>query len=134
MRHILASITSSAAPGRDLLIDDLGDIILDGGADLSEIEFVIRGLIDQAKNENEESVLESIYNLFRNAYFHGFLANEIAQATVAEVDRLPFGALIHAIDIVANSDLPFKRQVLERFLDSDNEEIRSAVVDCLSEL
>lgn len=112
---------------RDLRLDDLTDVIND--ADISEAEanaIVIRldNLLGSTGNADE---LESYFYLLASLYFKDRATTLIEDIVLKRLDTVGVGALIHCVEIIADSNLPAKQPLLQNLLQHSNPAIRNLV-------
>lgn len=125
MLALVEMTTNRPVADRDLLIDQMNDMITNGSVTRSDQEIVVEALLKLILRESDEAVSESIWNLLGNVYEKGPWKESIADAAVTLLDLLPAGCLAHVIPIIGGSNRHDKHVLLAPFTASSNNAIRA---------
>lgn len=134
MKELLNKISNSMEKNRDLLIDELNDLVESGSLNRSDKELVVGRLLELLDQESDPAVNESIFNLIGSVFEEGIAKEKIANSCVAYLHKLPPGCLVHAIPIIVKSNRPDKRALLEPFLNSSNIAVKTIAEESLREI
>jgi hypothetical protein len=121
-------------PLRDLAIDELADLF--ESHHLSEaikIQSVFK-LLQTVEMEESPSVIESIYNFFGIAFDDNICKIEIAEKCMQMLDRLEPGSLVHALPIIADSDLANRKELILKYLNSKNPAVEKVAKESLQQI
>jgi hypothetical protein len=127
-------IEDKSNQSRDLAIDELADLL--EGHHLSKavkIQSVFK-LLETVETEENPSVIESIYNLFGLAFDDNICKSEIADKCMHMLDRLEPGSLVHALPIIADSDLENKKALIFNYLNSGNPAVEKIAKESLQQI
>jgi hypothetical protein len=91
-------------------------------------------LLQTVETEENPSVIESIYNLFGIAFDDNICKSEIADKCMQMLDRLEPGSLMHAIPIIAVSDLENKKALILNYLNSGNPAVEKIAEESLQQI
>jgi hypothetical protein len=131
---ILELVEDKANHSRDLVIDELADLF--NGDHLSKTaktQTVLR-LLETVEREENPSVIESIYNLFGIAFADNICNSEIAEKCVKMLNRLESGSLVHALPIIAESDVVDRKSLILNYLNSGNPAIEKIAKESLQQI
>ena len=110
--QILELIASKVNQSRDLVVDELADLFEANHLSEAAKTQAVLSLVQIVEKEEDSSVVESIYNLFGIAFFENICTSEITEKCVEMLDRLKPGSIVHALPIIADSDLPNKKELI----------------------
>ncbi|WP_423009128.1 hypothetical protein [Undibacterium sp. JH2W] len=134
MNDLMNRISNPECKERDLLIDELNDHIVYGEVNSTDLEFIVKQLINQLKHEADPAVNESIFNLLATVFDNGDLTHLIADETAEVLNQLPAICLVHAIPIIAYSHRPDKSSLLQPFIHDKDDEVRKMISEILKDL
>jgi hypothetical protein len=127
-------IEGKAIKPRDLAIDDLADLF--DGNHLSEAlkTQAVLSLLKTVEKEENPSVVESVYNLFGIAFADNICNSEIVEKCVNMLNRLEPGSLVHALPIIADSDLENRKALILDYLNSGNPAVKEVANEALQKI
>lgn len=131
---ILELIEDKSNQSRDLAIDELADLF--ESHHLSEaikIQSIFK-VLQIVETEENSSVIESIFNLFGIAFDDNICKSEIVDKCMHMLDRLEPGSLVHALPIIADSDLENKKGLIINYLSSENPAIEKIAKESLQQI
>ena len=131
MNDLMNRISNPACKERDLLIDELNDLIVYGEVNPTDLESTVKQLMNQLKHEADPAVNESIFNLLATVFDNGDLTHLIADETAELLNQLPAICLVHAIPIIAYSHRPDKASLLRPFV---HDKVRKMISEILKDL
>ncbi|RKZ50577.1 MAG: hypothetical protein DRR16_19525 [Candidatus Parabeggiatoa sp. nov. 3] len=121
MNHaLLSKIYDRQQENRDRLVDELNDLVENNQFDEGEQAKIAKKLLVLLIDETNDAVFESVLNLLGGIYASGICVNAIASNIAGFINTLKPESLVHAIPIIAESNLPEKRKLLEPFLNSSH--------------
>jgi hypothetical protein len=129
IEETLTQIKDEVTQDRELLIDELCDLLENNRMSDEDQRLVVFQLASLLKTESNENVIESIFNLFGFAIFNSIYSDYITEISIAMLPDLKPGSLIHALSIIGESNLPNKKEYAEPYLLSDNPAIKEAAHD-----
>jgi hypothetical protein len=132
--EFLNLIKDEVNESRDLAIDDLADLF--DGNHLSEAlkTQAILSLLKTIEKEEDSSVVESTYNLFGIAFADNICNSEIAEKCANMLNRLEPGSLVHALSIIADSNLANKKALIYNYLNSTNPAVEKIAKESLQHM
>ncbi|TDM05458.1 MAG: hypothetical protein C4K60_11815 [Ideonella sp. MAG2] len=123
-KHLIDKVADKAVTDRDLLVDELADMIEGGSLLASDIVEVVNRLVNILGSEDDPAVMESIFNLLGSAFDRIGMQEDALLMIVSLLDRLQSGCLVHAIPLVGRSNFQNRRQLIAPFLNSPNIAVR----------
>lgn len=113
--EILRKIVNHSEPNRDLVVDDLNDLIESGQLHLKEKEEIVDFLVNVLASEVDEATYESIMNLLGNVFFDGVKEHQISASIVSLMPNMKATSLIHALPIIASSSVNNKVDIIKSY-------------------
>jgi hypothetical protein len=131
---ILASIEDKANSARGLAIDELADLFESDHLSEAEKMQAVSKLLQMVDQEEELFVIETIYNMFGIAFIDNICSSEIAQKCADMLHQLEPGSLVHALPIIAESDLSNRKELIIQYLSSENPAVEKVARESLQQL
>ena len=130
-KEVLQKIKDKKFLNRDQLIDTLSDFFENNLFPVNEQQDIVFELIEILKEEDTDSVIESIFNLLGIAFYSNICIDSIVEVSITLLDRLAPGSLVHALSIIGDSNLQNKGELIERYLASENPSVKDAAAEAI---
>ena len=120
MNQQLELIANASPESRDLLLDDLNDLLQSAPLEEDDAKVLVRDLSRLVDNKDSDAALESLFNVLGTLYAQGRARDEIEDIALKRMSSLPVGATVHALEIVGMSEIPSKRDLLATYTEHEN--------------
>lgn len=130
----LRGILDQSQSNRDLLIDELNDLLEQGQLTDAQIVHTANELAHLLVSESDPAVMESVLNFFGSACSRVGVLDGPVQIVISLLDQLPSGCLVHAIPFIGASRSPGKVKLITQFLTSSNPSVRAIAEKTLTDL
>ncbi len=134
LNALYRSIFDPALEQRDLLVDELGDLIRNEEPASDEQLHMAMELLSLIVPGCDQWLSESILYLVVDIFDKGIGRALIAPKVATLIAELPVSSLYFAIMIVSESDLPNRRELLAPLLDFPHAGIQDALVEASAHL
>ncbi|MCH8622515.1 hypothetical protein [Undibacterium sp. TS12] len=131
MNDLMNRISNPACKERDLLIDELNDLIVYGQVNPTDLESIVKQLMNQLRHEADPAVNESIFHLLATVFDNGDFQHLIADETAKLLNQLPAACLVYAIPIIAYSHRSDKPDLLQPFIHDKDDDVRMMIAEIL---
>jgi hypothetical protein len=130
----LEAIRNKFTQSRDLAIDELADLFETDQLSESEKQQFVLCLLQIVGSEESLSVVESIFHLFGIAFDNNLYQPEIVEKCADMLEQLEPGSLVHALPIIADSDLVNRKELILKYLGAENPSIKDMARELLIQI
>ena len=127
IKRQIEKIISASSEQRDVLLDDLNDLLENATLEPAEAASLVQTLSLLVDSGANDVVLESFFNILSTLYFQGLAREEIEGVVSEKIYGLPVNSLAHALEIVGASNIAGKGDNLEAYAQHENRYIGDLV-------
>ena len=131
INELLYRIEEQEAEDRDLLVDELNDLLERAVLTDDDVDAVVERLSKILASDRNQAVWESIFNLLNGLSGR---TRKICELAVRYLGHMSPGSLVHALEIIAESDRKDKKQILNVFLNSENRAVKAIASEFLEDM
>lgn len=132
MNALILKIIGENEADKDLLLDELNDDIESRQYTPKELDYIVEKVLYLLSEKIEDKVYESAMNLLVTAYPLTYNKKNINEFVIKNLKGMSSGNLIHALSIIAESNIADRLEILNFYKNSENKSIKNAAIKYLT--
>jgi hypothetical protein len=128
IQELLLSLENRTNLQRDLIVDNLCDIIDYHPVTKEQKEEIVTAIMKLFDNESDSATRESMFNLLSSAQAFDISKESISCFTLDLLPKLEYQCLVHALPIIATSQIINRRELIQKYINSEDTSIKEVAL------